>query len=53
VAAIAPRNQNIGTTIAAATAARLEITSVWIERELPPCCGSFSGLTPSTLALDA
>jgi hypothetical protein len=51
VAISEPRAQNIGTTIAAATAARLEIRRVWTESVLGPF-GSFSRLTPSTLALD-
>ena len=52
VAISEPRAQNVGTTMAAATAARLEITSVFSERPPAPL-SSFSGLTPSTLALDS
>ncbi len=50
VASSDPRSQNIGTITAAATAAALEITRVWIE--IPLVFSSFSGLTPSTLAVD-
>ena len=49
VASSEPRSQNIGTTIAAATAARLEIRRVWSER-LPPLRFLLRA-HPSTLAL--
>ena len=52
VAISEPRSQNVGTTMAAATAARLEIRRVCSESCSPPLSVASRGLTPPTLALD-